>query len=116
VLSKNPRLVIVFLGGNDFLQKVPTETIFLNLSTITERIRANGAAVLILGYKNYFLANYDSRYRTLAWDKNAAYTPNVMEGILGNYFYTTDLVHPRDNGHKILADRVEPYLRILLGK
>ncbi|QQR65042.1 hypothetical protein IPH92_00470 [Candidatus Kaiserbacteria bacterium] len=116
VLSKNPSLVIVFLGGNDFLQKVNTATIFSNLDTIVERITDDGSAVLILGYKNYFLINYDSQYRNLAWDNGAAYTPNVMEAILGNPFRTTDLVHPRDNGHDLIADRVEPYLRALLNR
>lgn len=116
VLSKNPSLVIVFLGGNDFLQKVNTATIFSNLDTIVERITADGAAVLVLGYKNYFLVNYDAQYRSIAWEDGAAYTPNVMEGILGNPFRTTDLVHPRDNGHALIADRVEPYLRVLLNK
>lgn len=116
VLSKDPRLVIVFLGGNDFLQKVPTDTIFANLATIIDRIEADGAAVLVLGYKDYFLVNYDARYRDLAWQKGAAYTPDVMGGILGNPLLTTDLVHPRNTGHRIIADRVEPYLRILLGR
>jgi len=116
VLSKNPSLVVVFLGGNDFLQKVNTATIFSNLDTIVERITADGSAVLLLGYKNYFLINYDTQYRTIAWEDGAAYTPNVMEGILGNPFRTTDLVHPRDNGHILIADRVEPYMRVLLNK
>ncbi len=116
VLSKNPSLVIVFLGGNDFLQKVPNATTFSNLDTIVERIVDDGSAVLVLGYKNYFLVNYDAKYRTLAWEDGAAYTPNVMEGILGNPIRTTDLVHPRNNGHIMIADRVEPYLRVLLNK
>jgi acyl-CoA thioesterase-1 len=116
VLSKDPRLVIVFLGGNDFLQKVPTDTIFNNLDMIIDRITADGAAVLVLGYKDYFLVDYDSRYRTLAWDARSAYAPDVMGGILGNPFYTTDLIHPRSSGHKIIADRVEPYIRTLIGR
>ena len=116
VLSKDPSLVIVFLGGNDFLQKTDTATIFTNLDTIVDRITQDGSAVLVLGYKNYFLVNYDARYRNVAWEDGTAYTPNVMEGILGNFFRTTDLVHPRDNGHILIADRVEPYVRTLLNK
>jgi acyl-CoA thioesterase I len=115
VLSRNPRLVVVFLGGNDFLQKVPTDTIFANLETITERIQNDGSAVLIMGYKNFSFTNYDARYRALAWESGSAYAPDVMGGILGNPFYTTDLVHPRDNGHELIADRVEPYIRALIG-
>ncbi len=115
VLSKNPRLVLVSLGGNDFLQRVPTDTIFANLEEIVERIQADGAAVLILGYKDFLLfSDYDSRYRAIADRTGSAYTPDIMSGILGRFTYTTDGIHPKDNGHKIIADRVEPYLNAFL--
>jgi len=114
VLSKNPRLVIVFLGGNDLLQRVNTNEIFNNIGTIVDQIQANGSAVLLLAYKDVFFINYDARFREIAWSRGAAYTPNVMGGILGNPFYTTDLIHPRNNGHKLLADRIEPYLEALI--
>ena len=116
VLSKDPRLVLVFLGGNDVLQKETTDTIFTNLATIVSRIEANGSAVLILSYRDFSFVDYDPRYRAIAAQNGAAYTPDLMKGILGNPFLTSDLIHPRDNGHKIIADRVEPYLHTLLGK
>lgn len=116
VIAKHPRLVIIFLGGNDFLQKVPADTTFNNLELIVDRIQADGGAVMILGYKNFLFVNYDPRYRTLALEKGAAYVPDVMKGILGSSFFTTDAVHPRNNGHEIIANRVEPQLRVLLGK
>ena len=49
VLARNPRVVIVLLGGNDFLRRMPTDDTFRNLSTIVERIRARGAAVVLVG-------------------------------------------------------------------
>ncbi len=116
VLSQDPGLVMVFLGGNDFLQEVPTNEIFANIETITERIVVDGSAVLILAYQDFFFTNYDARYRAIAWEHGAAYVPDVMGGILGNPFRTTDLIHPTNTGHAIIADRIEPYLRALLGK
>src|SRR5262245_61472956 len=45
VLSRNPKIVIVFLGGNDVLQSVPVSQRGSNITTIEPRIRQRGAAV-----------------------------------------------------------------------
>ena len=49
VLSQNPRIVIVVLGGNDVLRRVPHEETFANLDAIVGRIRDRGAAVILVG-------------------------------------------------------------------
>jgi lysophospholipase L1-like esterase len=48
VLARDPRIVIVLLGGNDFLRRVPTRETFDNLQTIVTRIRDRGAAVVLV--------------------------------------------------------------------
>src|SRR4051812_42213098 len=51
VLSRNPRVVVVLVGGNDFLRRVPREATFAALGTIVERVRARGAGVVIVGLR-----------------------------------------------------------------
>src|SRR3990167_2268928 len=46
VLIKKPKLVIVMLGGNDYLRKIPKEITFENLDTIIKRIHSSGSMVL----------------------------------------------------------------------
>ena len=48
VLAWNPRIVIVLLGGNDFLRRVPGEETFGNLGTIVADIRRHGSAVVLV--------------------------------------------------------------------
>lgn len=111
VLSQNPRIVIIFLGGNDFLQNLPTAQTFANLRSIVDQIHARGSIVVLVGLRgrNFFF-DYDLQFRNIAQATGAAHVPNVLQGIAGNPFLTTDLVHPTNAGHKIIADRIEPFL------
>ncbi|MFX6601416.1 GDSL-type esterase/lipase family protein, partial [Acinetobacter baumannii] len=43
-----PTLVIVSIGGNDFLRRLPLETTRTNLRRIGEQARASGAQVLLV--------------------------------------------------------------------
>lgn len=56
VLQKHPKLVIVELGGNDYLQKIPQSETFKNLDEMTRRIQAQGAMVVLAEIKkDYFM-------------------------------------------------------------
>jgi lysophospholipase L1-like esterase len=113
VLSKNPRLVILLIGGNDFLQGVPSATSFSNIRTIIDRIHASGSAVLLVGIRSFLFADYDAQFRSIAFGAGSAYVPDALRGIIGNPLLTTDLVHPTDRGHFILANRILPYVQLL---
>lgn len=115
VLARNPRLVIVLLGGNDFLRRVPRDQTFANLATILERIRARGAAVVLMGLSvGVFTDTYGEGFEDLARRNSAALVPDVLGGILGDGSRMADAIHPNDIGHRIMADRVEPVLRELI--
>ncbi|MCI0372267.1 MAG: GDSL-type esterase/lipase family protein, partial [candidate division NC10 bacterium] len=50
VLSQDPRLVVVFFGGNDFLRRIPREETGRNLEAMVERIQGAGAMVVLVGF------------------------------------------------------------------
>lgn len=109
VLSRNPDVVLVFLGGNDILQNIPKETTFSNLSLIVERIQNSGAEVILLGLHNrVFRFDYETGYENVADNTSARYVPNVLEDILGDGDLMADAVHPNKEGHRIIADRIWP--------
>lgn len=115
VLSKNPGVVLVLLGGNDFLRGIPKTETFKNLSLIVDRIQNEGAVVVLLGIQGgLFQDDYRRDFTRLAREKGAAYIPNVLKGILGRADLLSDSVHPNDDGYKIIADRVTPVLEDLL--
>src|SRR3990167_9273300 len=47
VLERNPGLVIVEFGGNDYLQKIPKEETFKNLEEIISKIQDRGATAVL---------------------------------------------------------------------
>jgi lysophospholipase L1-like esterase len=115
VLSRDPRLVIVLVGGNDFLRRVPREATFEALETIVGRVRARGAAVVIVGVSLGLLSDqYGDHYEALARRTDAALVPDVLGGILGHGELMADQIHPNDRGYAIMADRIAPAVQRLL--
>ena len=115
VLEKNPKLVIVLLGGNDFLTEVPPDETFLNLGEIIDKIQARQAAVLLVGVRGGVLDDpYKQRFEELAKTKNVSYIPNILDGVIGHPDLMTDPVHPNDAGYGKMAERILPALRDIL--
>lgn len=111
----DPKVVILLLGGNDHLQKVPIETTFRNLGAIIENIQARGAVVLLLGVKGSLLSDkFAPEFELLRDTYKTAYVPNVLRGLFGHAELMSDSVHPNDAGYVIIADRVEPILGQLI--
>ena len=112
VLSRDPDIVIVFLGGNDIFQQVPQTTTRENLTDIVEQIKDEGAQVLIIGsYRDTFISQMETMYRQVAQQTGATFIPNVLNGILGNPLLLDDAVHPNDEGYELVANRIWPVLQ-----
>ena len=115
VFAHDPRIVIVLLGGNDFLRRVPVEQTFENLGTIVDRIRSRGAAVILVGVSVGLLTDpYADRYEALAQRTASGLVPGILDGLIGHSDLMSDAIHPNNRGYAIVADRVEPVLRELL--
>jgi acyl-CoA thioesterase-1 len=114
VLARDPDIVIVLLGGNDILQGMPVGQRIGNITTIVERIRADGAAVILVGLGSGPLDPFNGALPDLASRTSSMLVPNVLEGIFGDTALMADLIHPNDAGHAIIADRIEPALRAAL--
>jgi len=115
VLATNPRIVIVGLGGNDFLGGVAIATTEENLRRIVRRIQGGGAMVVLIGFSFPSLqANYDEMYRRVAKDEEALLVRNVMKGILGDRSLKSDEIHPNARGYALMAERLESPVKKLL--
>ena len=115
VLAQDPQVVMVLLGGNDYLQQIPKTETFANLKQIVATIHDSGAVVILLGVRGGLLRDgYQGDYEDVAQSLGTAYVPNVLDGLFGNPSYMSDSVHPNDAGYQIIADKVEPVLRDLV--
>jgi lysophospholipase L1-like esterase len=114
VLSRDADIVIVLLGGNDLLQSVPVQQRIDNITTIVQRIRGDGAAVILVGLGNGSLDPFEGALPGIASQTSSTLVPAILEGIIGVSSLMADLIHPNNAGHAIMADRIEPALRAAL--
>ncbi|MBD1917600.1 MULTISPECIES: GDSL-type esterase/lipase family protein [Cyanophyceae] len=114
VIAADPWLVIVGLGGNDYLRQVPPSQTEANLRQIVTRLQQVGAIVVILGMDiSPFSSNYEGLYQRVANDTQAHLIPGVLEG-LNDPRYLYDQIHPNQAGQRILANRIAEGLQPLL--
>ena len=115
VLNRDPRVVVVEFGGNDFRRNMDREQTFRNLDRVVERVTEEGAMVVLLELRIGILRDeYLSGYRRVAKAHGALLISDFMSGILGNSKLTVDGVHPNAAGHRLIAERVMQKLAPLL--
>ncbi len=111
----HPRLVIVLLGGNDFLRRIDRVTTQDNLKKIVTAFQEDGAAVLLLGVRSGILrGGSEELYREVAKQTGAAYEDDVLKGIFGHPELMSDAIHPNDAGYEKIAHRLGIVIRELL--
>lgn len=107
VMEEDPGLVIVLLGGNDFLRRLPLETTRSNLATIIEKLSSHGAVVVLLGVRGgIFNTASDEMYSELSEEYGTIYISDVLDGILLKPERMFDGIHPNDVGYALIAERL----------
>ena len=115
ILTQNPRVVGVLLGGNDALGRVAKHDVYKNLADIIDRTTDTGAAVLLLGVRSGLLqSQYHDTFVGLAREKPITYIPDILEGVFGHANLMSDPIHPNDAGYAKMAERIVPVLRRML--
>jgi acyl-CoA thioesterase I len=115
VTARKPAVVIVLLGGNDYLRRVPRAETEESLARIIESIQAFGAAVILVGVDSGLVLNRDEElFERLSEKYHTAYVPDILEDILGRSGLMADSLHPNDAGYKIMAERIKPVLERLI--
>lgn len=120
-LVPDTRIIILAIGGNDGLRRVPVATLERNISTMIERAQARNIDVLLcqmeappLGGLSYTI-EFHRVYTRLAERYKVPLVPFFLAGIIGNgEFDLDDTLHPNAAGHKTIADTIWPHLRPML--
>jgi lysophospholipase L1-like esterase len=115
VLAGDPRIVIVGLGGNDFLNGMALQSTESNLRTIVRKIQGTGAIVVLLGFRFPSLtANYEEMYERVASEEGCLLVDRTLKGILTDPALRSDQIHPNARGYDLMAQRMnEPLLELL---
>jgi lysophospholipase L1-like esterase len=115
VLAADPWLVIVELGGNDFLRQVPPERTQAALRSILRRLLAARVVPVLVELKVPFGARYGEIYGRLASEMKIPLVEGALHDILLDPALKSDQIHPNAQGYERLAaavaDEVEPLLK-----
>jgi lysophospholipase L1-like esterase len=106
VLSENPDVVLITLGGNDLKNGVSVDVAFGNLKHIVQTIQKHGAKVIIGGLRFPGIdRGFGKGYEDLAQQTGAILVPDIFEGIAKNPNLMSDPIHPNNSGYNIIARR-----------
>ena len=115
VTSKDPRIVLVGLGGNDYLRGIPITATEQNLRSVIQKLQGSGAMVVLLGFRFPSLtANYDEMYARVAKEEGCLLVPDMLDQILSNPSLKSDEIHPNANGYALMAQRLDKPVQKLI--
>jgi len=115
VFDHDPKMVIILLGGNDFLKKVPKAKTVANMEQIAGRVRKAGAIPVIAVVKIGLVGDFYTReFKRIARENGAVFIPDIMKGILTDPKLKYDYIHPNAAGYQIIAERIYKAIEKLL--
>jgi len=115
-----PRLVLVELGGNDMLHRLPEAQTRADLARILDQIRARGSLAVLLATPRPSLAGavFQSLsaapfYAELAKEARVPLIEDALARVLSDPALKLDALHPNADGQALLAGMVQQDLRRL---
>jgi len=119
LLAKHaPKLVLLSIGGNDFLRQLPEEQTRANIAAMLDEIRASGAqAVLIAVPRPALMAalmgSLDDHplYEALAEERRVPLFASGWSGVLSDPALKADRIHANAAGYERFALELNGFLR-----
>lgn len=115
-----PALVLIEMGGNDFLQRTPEPQVKEHVRALIQTARGSGAQVALIGVPNLSLLAllsgkpYDAAfYADLAAEEKVPLIADVFAAQLRDEALKADPIHPNANGYRAMAEGIYARLREL---
>ena len=113
-----PELVLLWLGGNDFLRKRPPSDVRHDLRKMINEIRDSGAQVVLIAVPRLSLLRAtvgaledSSIYAQLAEEENIPLISGAFSAVLSESDLRADRVHPNAEGYRVLTEQFLAQLR-----
>jgi len=108
MLAKHqPTMVVLLIGGNDFLRKVPVQQTQNNLEKLVEMIQASGAQVMLVGVPSKKLfADTAELYYEVASDYEVPLEEDAVASLMVRASMKSDYVHFNEKGYQALAEAI----------
>jgi lysophospholipase L1-like esterase len=112
VLALRPKVVVVTLGGNDMLQRLPVPQTVAAMDHIFDSLLDTGALVAFVAIDPPLAstARMDA-IRTLCRERGILWIGDAMSGLWQDRARMSDQIHPNAAGYRVMAERVAAALR-----
>jgi len=114
VLTHDPWLVIVELGGNDLLRQVPVERTEAAYRELVDRLLAARVAVILIEVRGPFGGRLRGLFRRLEDDYGVPVIAGALPELLADRRFKSDPIHLNGEGYRRLASAVAEEVRPLL--
>lgn len=122
MIVDRPDAVILELGANDALRGVDPKESFANLDAMLGALAAKGIPVLLAGMRappnmgRDYEQRFNAMYPALARKHRAVFYPFFLDGVAGERrLLQPDGLHPTAEGARLIAERIAPAVRTLIG-
>jgi lysophospholipase L1-like esterase len=107
-----PALLVLCIGGNDFLRNLGKAQAAANVQTMVAVARQRGIDVLLIGTPEKGLTlTPPAFYAEIAAQQRIPYEGKVIGEILRNSELKSDTIHPNARGYRLIAERVAALLK-----
>jgi len=107
-----PRLLLLCIGGNDFLRRLGNEQAERNLRQMVQLAKSRGVAVLLIGTPEPgFTVSPPAFYAGIAKEFRLPYEDGIIGQVLKDRALKADPIHPNARGYRVIAERLAERLK-----
>jgi len=107
-----PRLVLLCIGGNDFLRRIGNAQAEQNVRAMVKLARSRGVEVMLIGTPEPgLLVRPPAFYAGIAEEFGLPYEAAVIGEVLRDAALKSDPIHPNARGYRVIAERLAETLK-----
>ena len=107
-----PRLLLLCIGGNDFLRRLGNAQAERNVRAMVQLAKSRGVSVLLIGTPEPgLLPSPPAFYAAVAKDLGVPYEEGVITEVLKDASLKSDPIHPNARGYRVIAERLAARLK-----
>jgi acyl-CoA thioesterase-1 len=107
-----PRLLLLCIGGNDFLRRLGNQQAEKNVRDMVKLAQSRGVAVLLIGTPEPgFTVSPPAFYAGIAKEHRVPYEGAIIGEVLKDRSLKADPIHPNARGYRLIAERLAVRLR-----
>ena len=110
LVQHRPALVIIEIGGNDFLKRTPQPEVKEAIRQMIQAVKGVGAQAVLVAVPEWSLLNLLTRktdapiYQELGKEEGVLVIGQVFSAVLSQPELCADQIHPNAKGYQVMAD------------